>query len=130
MTTATTAKSFAEAYADAVIPDMTDAQWNEAEGVRQLNWRGERMPLAQAAELYATIVDGYNEFQPNMLSDLLAEFPDRGIEVTPAREYSVGVYLHVPIGALRRQVRLFVEENFHADEVDWVESDTLHVWWD
>ena len=90
-----------------------------------------RIPLQDAAVCYAQIVDGYNEFRPHMIVDLNAKFADCGIEVTPAREYSVGVYLHVPDKAgLRKRVEGFVQANFQADLVKWQDDGTLHVWWD
>jgi len=135
-------QKFKKVYADACLFDIPLESWTaEKEKAaqetamqrRELTWKGERMPLAEAAKLYAEI-PGYNNFQPNMLSDLFNEFKDQGedrkIEATPAREMSVAVYLHVPLG-LRRQVRVFVEKNFEADEVEWVApGDTLRVWWD
>lgn len=124
----TTTATFQRVYADAMDPEMTEEQFQDASKIRELNWRGNRMPLGQGAELYATICE-YNEFQPEMLTKLQKQFPEQGIDLTPARESSVVVYLHVPIG-LRRQVRTFVDKHFNADEVDWVQADTLRVWWD
>jgi len=138
MTTATQTTmldKFRKVYADAVIPSSLDqAEWKAAMEVaydeRELRWMGEdRVSLADAAEMYACIENGYNEFQPNMLSDLNEAFADSDIEVTPARELSVTVYLHIPT-ELCKQVRIFVEQNFHADEVNWVKADTLQIWWD
>ena len=141
MTTATE-KTFEQVYADAVIPNMTEAQWTEAGKQRQLNWHGERMPLAEAAVLYAKIVEGYNDFKPDAIAKLQAEFPDAGIEVTPARESSVAVYLHIP-DEFKERVEAFVREHLSANEVDtvtefsWMQpgeaqlkDKTLRVWWD
>ncbi len=130
--TTTIMTKFAQVYADAVDHEapLEDGERFPGQNKRELEWKSEhRIPLAEAAEAYAQIDGNYNEFQPTMLADLLAEFPDQGIEVTPAREYSVAVYLHARPG-LRRQVRKFVEDNWLADEVDWKEADTLRVWWD
>lgn len=123
---------FRVVYADAVAPCLTEAAWEEAAKKRTLEWRSERrIPLQDAAVCYAQIVDGYNEFQPNMISDLHAAFADCGIEVTPAREYSVGVYLHVPDKpGLRKRVERFVRANFQADVVSWEDTGTLYIWWD
>ena len=142
MTTATEKKTFEQVYADAVIHDMTDEQWTEASKQRQLDWHGERMPLAEAAELYSKICDGYNEFKPDMLAKLQAEFSDAGIEVTPARESSVAVYLYIP-DEFKDRVKAFILKRLSADEVDTVTrftclqdgeaelvGEALRVWWD
>ena len=77
------------------------------------------------------MVEGYNEFQPYMIVHLGAVFADCDIEVTPAREFSVAVYLHVPNKpGLRRRVEAFVQTNFRADVVAWQDDGTLRVWWD
>lgn len=141
MTTATR-KTFEQAYADAVIPEMTDKQQTVACQIRQLHWHGERIPLGEAAELYAKICDGYNEFNADMLLKLKTEFAGVDIEVTPARESSVTVYLHIPEGK-RDAVEDFVNETFHADEIDTVDhftcleegepelvGEALRIWWD
>ena len=123
---------FKTVYADAVVECLTEAAWQEAARKRTLEWRSERrIPLQDAAICYAQIVDGYNAFRPSMISDLHKSFADVGIEVTPVREYSVGIYLHVPNKpGLRKRVERFVKANFEADLVSWKESETLHVWWD
>jgi len=139
MTTATASlDKFRQVYADAVT--TTYPVTNEAMKTRQLYWHGERIPLSEAAEAYALISQGYNEFKPNMLAKLLKAFPD-GIEVTPAREASVAVYLHLL--TLPRDVKLFVDKHFNADEVDVVDhftclqdgeveldGEALRIWWD
>ena len=123
---------FRVVYADAVVECLTEAVWEEVARKRTLEWRSERrIPLQDAAVCYAQIVDGYNAFHPRMISDLHKSFADCGIEVTPVREYSVGIYLHVPDKpGLRKRVERFVKANFEADLVSWKESETLHVWWD
>ena len=126
-------EKFRTVYADAVVEILTDAAWQEAAQKRTLEWKSDRrIPLQDAAACYAQIVDGYNEFQPSMIADLHAAFADCGIEVTPAREYSVGIYLHIPDKPdLRKRVERFVRANFQADLVSWQDSgETLHVWWD
>ena len=125
-------KEFRTVYADAVVECLTEAVWQEVAARRQLEWRSERrIPLQDAAVCYAQILHGYNEFQPHMIADLHAAFADCGIEATPAREYSVGVYLHVPDNpGLRKRVEGFVRASFQADLVSWQDSGTLHVWWD
>ena len=79
----------------------------------------------------AQIDGGYNEFDPKVLAGLLQAFPTAGIEVTPAREASVAVYLHVPDATgLQKQVEMFVRNCFRADEVSWRDEGTLRCWWD
>ena len=125
-------EEFRMVYADAVVECLTEAVWQEVARKRTLEWQSEsRIPLQDAAVCYAQILHGYNEFQPNMIADLHAAFPDSEIEATPAREYSVGIYLHVPDKpALRERVERFVRSKFQADLVSWPDSETLHVWWD
>lgn len=134
---------FKQVYADAVIDyeefDASDMgqqdlanELDVAYGTRQLTWKGDRVPLPIAAKMYATICDGYNEFQPNMLSDLQAAFCGNGIDVTPGRENSVVVYLHFPAGdnEIGGNVRTFIEDNWGADEIDWQADGSLRIWWD
>lgn len=126
-------KEFKAVYADAVVECLTDEAWEEAARKRTLEWQSNRrIPLQDAAACYATIVEGYNAFQPHMIADLHAAFADSGIEATPAREYSVAVYLHVPNKPeLRKRVERFVQANFQADLVSWQDDgEMLHVWWD
>ena len=129
-------KEFKRVYSDAVVECLTEAVWQDVVTKRQLEWRSDRrIPLQDAATCYAQILHGYNEFQPQMIADLHAAFADCGIEVTPAREYSVAVYLHVPVldkeeQPLRKRVERFVRANFQADVVSWQDSESLYVWWD
>ena len=125
-------KEFKTVYADAVAPCLTEVVWQEVSARRRLEWRSERrIPLQDAAVCYGQILHGYNEFQPHMIAALHTAFDDCGIEATPAREYSVAVYFHVPDKpGLRERVEEFVQANFDADEVSWEDSGTLRVWWD
>ncbi|KKL44627.1 hypothetical protein LCGC14_2363780 [marine sediment metagenome] len=139
-TTAENLDKFRQVYADAVLPlDASDSEMDAAVAVRELRWEGPRMPLADVVELYASIEHGYNDFKPQVIADLAAEFPDSGIEATPTRINSVGIFLHVgtglPVnfisGNLNDRVVAFVRANFKADEVDWQPGgETLRVWWD
>lgn len=123
---------FRRAYADAVIPDMTDAQFCEAVRVRQLTWKCKyRLPLADAVECYDQMAGSYNEFHAGLVRALHCAFRDDGIQATPAREMSVAIYLHVPnTGDLRSRVASFCCEHFNADDVDWTEDGILRCWWD
>ena len=130
--TASIIKEFKAVYADAVTECLTDAAWEEAAQERTLEWRSDRrISLQDAAICYASIVEGYNEFRPFMIAHLGAVFADCDIEVTPAREFSVAVYLHVPNKpGLRTRVEAFVQSNFRADVVSWQDDGTLRIWWD
>lgn len=131
MTTATDqTEKFRKVYADAVLSSEDQEAQNAARIFRELTWKGERMPLAEAAKLYAMLEGGYNEFEPDMIQNVADEFPEAGIEVTPAREMSPAIYFHVESPAIRRRLRIFVEDNLSADTVEYVEGDTLRVWWD
>ena len=125
-------REFRTTYADATSPDLSETAWGKALLKRRLEWRaGRRISLAQAARCYAQIHDSYNEFRPTMIADLCGAFSNDGITATAAREYSVAIYLHVPDQpTLRQRVEEFVNEHFIADEVSWVEAETLRVWWD
>ncbi len=126
MTTATSiTDQFRTAYADALkhstgTPDEMRR--------RNLNWQGDRISLTEAAQMYA-LVPGYNEYSGEMLGELLEAFPEAGIEVTPGRESSVVVYLHIKPD-LKAEVLAWIVNNWSADEHDWENNGTLRVWWD
>lgn len=143
-TTATTVnrEKFRQVYADAVIHKMTGEQQQTASKLRQLQWHGERVPLAEAAEMYASICDGYNEFEADMLARLLKAYPDAGIEVTPAREYSVVIYLYIPTEQ-QQIIKTWIDVNLQPKEIDLVtnftclqdgeaelDGEALRIWWD
>ena len=124
---------FRKVYADAVIsPDLPLLQWDAAQKVaqakRELKWKGDFIPLADAAKLYSMIEGGYNEFTPDMFANLDKAFPNAGIEVAPAREGSVAAYLTIPV-ASRTEVESYIEEHWNPDESEW-NGETLRVWWD
>lgn len=125
-------RDFRKTYADAVNADMTDEQWQEAARVRRLTWQSRhRLSLADAVKCYGQMAINYNEFHAGLIQALHCAFRCDGIEVTPAREYSVAVYLHVPaVGDLRQRVETFARERFNADNVGWTDEGTLRVWWD
>lgn len=125
-------REFRTTYADCLVVEITDEVWSQAVRVRRLNWKSDhRLTLAEAARCYGQMAIQYNAFDPDVIADLSKAFPNDGIEVTPAREYSVAVYLHVlAVSDLRKRVETFVRERFVADDVDWVDSETLRVWWD
>jgi hypothetical protein len=125
-------RDFLVTYADVIAPNRTPERWDLTERVRRLTWKSKhRITLADAVWCYGQIAVGYNEFQPAMLTELHRAFPDEDIQVTPARELSVAIYLHVPNrNDLWKRIETFVNEHFNADEVKWVTSDTLRCWWD
>jgi len=62
---------------------------------------------------------GYNLYRPHMIPHLWSAFHRDKIEVTPAREYSVAIYLHVPDApGLRQRVEAFCNGHFNADVVN------------
>ena len=141
VTIPTLIEKFRQVYADAVKSDLSDEAMYKK---RSLHWHGERVSLADAVEAFALIEDGYNEFNSETLAKLQTEFPDAGIEVTPAREGSVAVYLHIPAGkTLTDRVKAWIKRNLRADEIDIVTKfsclqdgeaelvgEALRVWWD
>ncbi len=127
----TTLNKFTQVYADAVVDSphvgLRSLESEAAYRTRELNWRGSRMPLNEAAKLYETIV--YEEFQPDMLTKLNDAFPDGGIEATPARVYSVCVFLHIP-NKILDAVTAWIKKNWHANEIGLEDDGSLRVWWD
>lgn len=125
-------REFRTVYADAVVAEITGANWPELARQRKLEWHSTaRLSLGEAVKCYGQMRGAYNEFRPSLLRRLLKAFPNDGIEVTAAREYSVAVYLHVPdMGDLRERVQRFADEQLRADVVTWAEPGVLRCWWD
>lgn len=125
-------KEFQEAYADTVNEWESHAEWKALDARRRLTWqRPRRIPLANASWIYSLMSHGYNLYRPHMIPHLWSAFHRYKIEVTPAREYSVAIYLHVPDRpGLRQRVEAFCKEHFEADVVERVDEGTLHIWWD
>lgn len=129
----TMTEQFRKVYADAVPPLFLDNE-DGAYGQRELNWKGDFIPLKEAAILYAILEGGYNNFSPDMLTNLQEAFPDAGIQAAPARVFSVAVYLKIPLYH-RDGVVTFIKKHWKADECDWEvasnkDDDVLRVWWD
>ncbi len=122
---------FRTTYADALDPEMSHDEWTRASQKRRLVWRhSRRVPLELAARLYGEL-STYNEFRPSMIEALHRAFAGDGITVTPGRDYSVVIYLHVPDrAALRERVEGFVRSRLRPDEISWEKDETLRVWWD
>ena len=125
-------REFSEVYADAVNEWQTPDEWKALDARRCLKWRAaRRIPLANASWLYSLMSHGYNLYQPHMIPHLWSAFHGDKIEVTPVREYSVGILLHVPDRpGLRQRVEAFAIQHFEADVVEWNDDGTLHIWWD
>ncbi len=106
-------REFRITYADALDPEINDEEWTRASKKRRLVWRHPRqVSLETAAHLYGELAI-YNGFRPSMVHALRKAFAKEGITVTPARDYSVVVFLHVPDRqALRKRV-----EGFGAEKV-------------
>lgn len=138
-TEASRRQEFRKAFADCVIPDIVvgyawDKAIQEALGIRSLQWKGEQIPLAEAVDLFFNIT-AFEEFRPESFGRLQTEFCNLGIEVTPAREFSLTAYLHIPVldvgkQPLRKRVERLVRERFGADEVTWEKDESLRIWWD
>jgi len=122
---------FRRTYADAIDPINTESDRVQACRRRRLVWKStERVSLKTAAAMYGAIA-GYNAFRPGMIESLHRAFPNENITVTPAREYSVAILLHIPdCNSLRERVEGFVRDRFMADEITWEAPETLRVWWD
>jgi len=133
MKTLTITDKFRKVYADAVISSALPAdEWQTAQDaamkIRELEWKGDFIPLAEAAKLYGMIEDGYNEFLPDMFADLDKAFPSASIEVAPAREFSVAAYLTMPVDH-RKAVVKYIRQHWNADDCEW-NGETLRIWWD
>ncbi len=122
---------FRTTYADALDSEMDPSEWTRLSTKRRLVWRhSRRVSLELAARLYGEL-STYNDFRPSMIRALHEAFVRDGITVTPGRDYSVVIYLHVPDrAALRERVEGFVRDNLHADEISWEEDEMLRIWWD
>lgn len=125
-------EEFRKSYSDCVIADMSREDCDRALRTRRLVWKSDRaIPLAEAARCYAQMAMRYNEFDPDMIAELARAFPNDAITVTPAREYSVAVYIHVPFTpGLRSLVKQRNAPPRTADEVAWIEDGILRCWWD
>lgn len=101
---------------------------------KKMHARGRPMSVADWTEtmkqaLVANYPDGdltYNEFDLRKVSKALQAVP--GVEVAPAREYSVAVYVTGPQDALNKVFKL--GKRLRADEVDFQEDGSVRLWWD
>lgn len=127
-------RKFRKVYCDSLGQDF-GTKMQDALNHRELTWRHDaRVSLSEAAALYA-LIPKYNYFRGEMVGNLLTSFPDAGIEVVPAREYSVAMYLHIP-EEFRARVEQYIREQWGLDEMGWQAplvgdvTGLLRVWWD
>ncbi len=111
------------------LGDVLRDKWFDAVGAetRSLQWRSARwMKPAEWAQQMKTVCPEYNGFHAGKVGSWLSRFS--GVEVQPAREYSVCLYIKgdpeelAQIAGQAKQVR--------ADEVDMQDDGTLRLWWD
>jgi len=110
---------------------------------RNLNWMGSvYMTPAEWTESAELFVPGYNEFDAMQVGNWLATFP--GIQVLPARESSVALYVKgdgKTLQAMAESAR--ARDGAKADEVsfeseaggtsmsaEYEEGNVLRLWWD
>ena len=137
------AKAFADSWSSSLIGKLAPKfippaklgealrdQWFELVGVdvRSLQWRSSKwMKPAEWAEQMKTICPEYNAFHAGKVGAFLSRF--NGVELQPAREYSVCVYLKGDSAELS-QIETQAKRAMHASEVDMQEDGTLRLWWD
>jgi hypothetical protein len=137
------AKTYADAWSDELVgkfapkfipPEKLGValrdQWFDLVGAntRSLQWRSAKwMKPAEWAGQMKTVCPEYNGFHAGKVGSWLSRFG--GVEVQPAREYSVCVYLKgdpKELATIERQAK----QAIHADEVDMQQDGTLRLWWD
>jgi hypothetical protein len=136
------ARTFVDAWSNLLIGKMApkflapqalgDAlrdQWFDAVAAetRSLQWRSSKWlkPAEWAAQMKA-ICPEYNNFHAGKVGAWLSKFS--GVEVQPAREYSVCIYLKGDPDELS-QIETQAKR-FRADEVNMQDDGTLRLWWD
>jgi hypothetical protein len=85
--------------------------------------------VAALNKLHSSVDDhSYNEFEVNNVYKILKPFASK-IEIAPAREYSVAMYIKADEGTLQKILKL--QKKLKADEaaID-EESGDLRLWWD
>lgn len=137
------AKAYADAWSSALVGklapkfippvklgELLRAQWFDLVGAvaRNLEWRCSRwMSPGECGAQFAAICPEYNQFHASKVCAWLSQFP--GVEVQPAREHSVTLYLKgkpEELAQIEHQARGLI----HADEVDMQMDGTLRLWWD
>lgn len=135
------AKTYADAWSSMLIgklasqflkpKDLGDAirdKWFDVVGaeVRSLQWRSSKwIKPAEWAEQMKQVCPEYNQFHAGKVGAWLSRFS--GVEVQPAREYSVCVYIKgnpeelSQIASQAKQAR--------AGESDMQNDGTLRLWW-
>ena len=128
-----------QVYADCI--QYNGNNWDEVAKKRQLGWRwnGNVFPsnspeLAEALNL----IGQYNYFVPEKVMGVLSQF---SVNVVPARESSVCLYIYGADIEMRDKILEALEEqaidddswqsaNCKPDEADFVDSGCLRLWWD
>jgi hypothetical protein len=137
------AKAYADAWSPALIgknapkyigaAHLGEMLWDHwvhevAMKVRTLQYRSSSwMAPSELAAQMALLCPEYNSFHAGKVCAFLARFP--GVEVQPAREYSVCLYVKGdpdPLQKIASAAKAFV----HADEVDYQDDGSLRLWWD
>lgn len=93
---------------------------------RILDWKGTAFMSVKKFKKHAQIVGMYNEFDPDIVSDMLAVFGKK-IKVKLARESSPAVYVKGDPETIKKVATVF---NRYADEVGVEPDKTLRIWFD
>jgi hypothetical protein len=114
----------------AKLGEVLRGQWFDLVGVhaRSLEWRSSQWmtPASWAAQM-ELVCPEYNMFHAGKVGAWLSLLP--GVEVQPAREHSVCLYLRGSPEDLAK-VEWQAKKVIHADVVDMQVDGTLRLWWD
>lgn len=136
------AKTYADAWSDTLIGKLAPKfltpkalgtvlrdKWIDVMGyeTRSLQWRSARwMKPAEWAQQMKAICPEYNGFHAGKVGSWLSRFS--GVEVQPAREYSVCLYIK---GKPEELTEIMGQaKQARADEIDMQDDGTLRLWWD
>lgn len=115
------ASTYADAWSDELVGQL-------GKRTRALQWRSTKwIKPSEWAEQMTAICPTYNRFSAAKVGVWLAQFSN--IEVQPAREYSVCLYLKGSPETLATILKQAPEAVF-ADEADMEKDGTLRLWWD
>ena len=107
-----------------------DAWFGIVEPIRNLKWRSSQWmsPQDWIAQM-KVVCPSYNEFKPSRVAKLLLDPNAKGIEVQPAREGSVCVYIKGEPEILD-WIKVYSDTIAKADEAHIQGDGTLRLWWD
>ena len=114
-----------------VLAELLEKDWFNSVAVelRDLKYRSSKwMPPAEYIAQMKVICPGYNEFTVRRLAKLILAPEAAGIQLQPAREYSVCIYIKGPPEALT-WLQANAQPIALADEVH-LQGDELRLWWD